>query len=176
MIKLLILDIDGVMTDGTKMYDLDGNVFGKKYNDKDFTAIKRFIASGVKVCFLSGDVNVNEAMAKKRNIDFYYSRGSNGIIDKAAFIPIFEEKYNVTADEMAYVGDDYFDLSIINKLFYTYCPSDSPLCVKDAVNVVLSPKAGDAVIANLYDLLTSFGTIKEASDEDINILDKNEKL
>ena len=54
-LKLVILDIDGVMTDGKKFYDKNGDVLCKQYNDKDFTAIKRFMATGIDVCFLSGD-------------------------------------------------------------------------------------------------------------------------
>ena len=71
IIKLLILDIDGVMTDGTKLYGLDGLTMGKRYCDRDFTAIKQFKASGVQVCFLSGDDKVNEQMAKTRKTDYY---------------------------------------------------------------------------------------------------------
>ena len=55
----------------------------KKFNDRDFTAIKRFRLAGIQVCFLSGDSVVNELMAKKRGIDFYKSKtwnnGSNKV-------------------------------------------------------------------------------------------------
>ena len=68
MIELVILDIDGVLTDGKKYYDKTGMPFAKTYCDKDFTAIKRFRGAGVSVCFLSGDENVNKEMAKNRNI------------------------------------------------------------------------------------------------------------
>ncbi len=76
MIKLLILDVDGVLTDGNKIYDINHTTVYKKFNDRDFTAIKRFKAGGINVIFVSGD-NFNEGMAKKRNIDFYCSRGSD---------------------------------------------------------------------------------------------------
>ena len=73
-IQLVLLDIDGVLTDGTKIYDQQHNVIAKKYCDLDFTAIKRMKKAGVNVCFLSGDRNINEGMAEKRGIDFWYSR------------------------------------------------------------------------------------------------------
>ncbi len=88
---LLILDVDGVLTDGTKVYDSEHNVLSKRYVCKDFTAIKRFVAAGVKVVFLSGDI-FNKSMAEKRNIDFYCSRGEDLSLDKSRFIPIFSEK------------------------------------------------------------------------------------
>ena len=49
MIKLLILDVDGVMTNGTKYYDREGTVKLKTFCDKDWTAIKRFRAIGIDV-------------------------------------------------------------------------------------------------------------------------------
>ena len=64
MIKLLILDIDGVLTDGTKTYDKDHNVLSKRFMCKDFTAIKKFIAANIDVVLISGD-KWNEKMAKK---------------------------------------------------------------------------------------------------------------
>ena len=65
-VELVILDIDGVMTDGRKYYGVDGVPFAKTYCDKDFTAIKRIRGAGVPVCFVSGDENVNKAMAENR--------------------------------------------------------------------------------------------------------------
>ena len=75
MIKLLILDVDGVLTDGRKTYNDNGLGCYKVFCYKDFTAIKRLKSSGVRVCFLSGDENVNRAVANNRDIDFYFSRG-----------------------------------------------------------------------------------------------------
>ena len=113
MIKLLILDIDGVMTDGTKVYGLDGLTIGKRYCDRDFTAIKQFKAAGVQVCFLSGDDKVNKAMAENRKTDFYYSRGR----EKTDYLEEFADTYNCSTKEMAYVGDDIFELFCVVNLF-----------------------------------------------------------
>ena len=55
---LLILDVDGVLTDGRKYYDVSGKGVLKTFCDRDFTAIKKFKANGWDVVFLSGDPNV----------------------------------------------------------------------------------------------------------------------
>jgi 3-deoxy-D-manno-octulosonate 8-phosphate phosphatase KdsC-like HAD superfamily phosphatase len=81
-IDLLIIDIDGVMTSGNKIYDLSGTAIQKEFSDRDFTAIKRLKANGISVCFLSGDRIVNEAMATSRGIDYYFARDASGNIDK----------------------------------------------------------------------------------------------
>ena len=52
-IKLAILDVDGVLTDGKKTYDNTGLCIYKTFCDKDFTAIKKLKALGISVCFLS---------------------------------------------------------------------------------------------------------------------------
>ena len=69
MFKLLILDVDGVLTTGLKTYDINGSVISKTFGDRDFTAIKQFICAGIKTIFLSGDQQVN-SMAKDRGIPF----------------------------------------------------------------------------------------------------------
>ena len=55
MIKLVILDVDGVLTDGKKYYNREGEVLMKTFCDKDWTAIKRFRAMGITVIFPTGD-------------------------------------------------------------------------------------------------------------------------
>jgi|TARA_B100000287_G_scaffold433895_1_gene496799 3-deoxy-D-manno-octulosonate 8-phosphate phosphatase (KDO 8-P phosphatase) len=172
MIKLLILDIDGVMTDGTKVYGLDGLTIGKRYCDRDFTAIKQFKAAGVQVCFLSGDDKVNKAMAENRKTDFYYSRGR----DKTDYIEEFSHTYNCSPKEMAYVGDDIFDIPIMKKVGYSYCPANVPQVVKDASSWVSSRNCGDNVIADLYENLVNLGLVGYSTLEDIKELDKLESF
>jgi len=172
MIKLLIIDVDGVLTDGRKVYDKSHKVLSKRYLCKDFTAIKRFVAAGIKVVMLSGD-NFNKEMAQKRNIDFYCTRDLNLSLDKSQFLQIFEEKYSVPIENMAFVGDDYFDLTIIKKLDYTFCPSDSPKIIKDECEVVLKSAGGDGVVVELYDILVN-KYFNEPSLNDVLKLDKKE--
>ena len=172
-IELLILDVDGVLTDGTKVYDVDHNVLSKRYMCKDFTAIKRFIAAGIKVVMLSGD-NFNRHMAEKRNIDFYCSRNKDLSLDKSRYLEVFNKKYNINIDKMAFVGDDYFDLSIIRRCSSTFCPSDSPSIVKENSYHVLNSKGGEGVLIELYDLFINKNWINEPTEESVADLDKKE--
>ena len=172
MLKLLILDVDGVLTTGLKTYDLKGNVISKTFGDRDFTAIKQFKASGVQVCFLSGDDKVNKSMAENRKTDFYYSRGK----EKTDYLLEFTDTYNCSIKEMAYVGDDIFDIPIMKKVGYSYCPADVPQVVKDASSLVLSRKCGDNVIAELYEILVKEKVVNYATLEDIKELDKLESF
>ena len=178
MIKLVILDIDGVMTDGRKYYNTDGMPFAKTYCDKDFTAIKRLRGAGVNVCFLSGDDTVNEAMAKNRNIDFFYARGK----DKADFIPELAEKYNTTVEHMAYIGDDLFDSSMLEAVQFPFCPADAcrdvkKICVSAfGYHNVLQSNGGCNVIMEMVELMLERGLVNDCTMQDIEALDKNEKF
>ena len=173
-IRLVILDIDGILTDGKKYYGLDGIPFAKTYCDKDFTAIKRLRGAGISVCFLSGDERVNKEMAKNRNIDFYSARG----LDKAVFIKDFETTYNTTPDKMLYLGDDLFDLSIMKSVGYAFCPVDSPNKIKKSCGKknIIDRRGGENVVARLVDILLERSLIEDATMEQIEALDKNEKI
>ena len=173
MIELLILDVDGVLTDGTKVYDIDHNVLSKRYMCKDFTAINRFIAAGVKVVMLSGD-NFNKQMAEKRNIDFYCSRNDDLSLDKSRYLEVFKDRYGVETNKMGFVGDDYFDLSIIRRLNYTFCPSDSPRIVKSNSLYTLNAKGGEGVLVELYDMFIDKEWVLEPTEEAVADLDKQE--
>lgn len=151
MIKLLILDIDGVMTTGQKTYDTEGHVISKNFNDKDFTAIKRFKASGVTVVALSGDSNINQVVLEKRNVHFYLGRTERKL-DKESFVSRFQNIYNISPMEMAYIGDDLFDLPIMSKVRYAFCPIDAIQDVKDFVGLsnILYTGGGEGVLAELF--------------------------
>lgn len=149
MYKLLIIDIDGVLTDGCKTYDLLGNVISKNFNDKDFSAIKRF-KNNLNVCFLTADDRVNRTIASSRKVDFYYTRDLH-IKDKVELLDFLLKKYTVEKDEVIYIGDDLPDYKIIKELNHTYCPSDAINLIKNTVKQVLSKPGGAGVIAELYD-------------------------
>ncbi len=86
MLNTLILDVDGVLTDGIKYYDPSGHVVLKTFCDKDWTAIKRFRAIGINVVFITGD-SYNEAILKNRNLPVIVNRGARFHDDKINFLP-----------------------------------------------------------------------------------------
>ena len=172
-IKLLILDVDGVLTDGTKVYTQKHEPVYKRFRCKDFTAIKRFVAAGVKVIMLSGD-NWNADMARQRNIPFYCTRGKDLSLDKSVYLSHLEGQYNVKRENMAFVGDDFFDLSMFKTLFWTFAPSDAPKIIRQNCLYQLQSRGGEGVIQELYDFLVSKGIVEDATEEAVAELDKQE--
>ena len=151
ILKLVILDVDGVMTDGSKLYDWNHQVIAKEYNDKDFTAIKRFKKCGVSVCLLSGDNCVNEGMAKTRNIDFFYSR------NKLSMLPNLFSRYRCSNKNTAYIGDDIFDIPVLREVEFSFCPSDAVEDVVEQTRHVLSSCGGSGVVAEMYSWFVNNG-------------------
>ncbi len=153
--KLLICDVDGVFTDGTKIYDSTGKVIAKRFCDKDFTAIQRFKEAGVDVCWLSADIKINHAIANRRHIDFFNGRDDDGTISKEIKLHTILQEYNVDPCDVVYVGDDFVDLPIIQELLglggKAFCPADA---VEDLVSypgvLKLMTKGGHGVVAELY--------------------------
>ena len=124
-IKLIILDVDGIMTDGKKYYDRDGVVRMKTFCDKDWTAIKRFRALGIQVIFLTGDM-FNVSIGENRHIDVIVNRTDDYHKDKIEFLENICIEYDVVPAEIAYAGDDIFDVRIMQAVGHAFCPSDAP--------------------------------------------------
>ena len=174
MIKLLILDVDGVLTDGKKYYDDTGLAKYKTFCDKDFSAIKKFKASFCRVIFLSGDKNINESIALNRNLDFYYARDKC----KSSFISEFKNKYSVTEDSMCFIGDDIFDAPIMERVCYKFCPKDAVSEIRDLCGNqnTLHSKGGENVLDELYNVCCARGLVKKFSLDNFLALDKDEKF
>lgn len=165
MIKLVILDVDGVMTDGTKYYDRDGKVVLKIFCDKDWTAIKRFRAIGIPVVFITGDP-YNEMILKNRNLPVVVNRGEGFHKDKANYLAEILEDFDCRSEEVVYLGDDLFDIGIMKEVGHPYCPLDSPRIVRETAKV-LDCNAGENVVMKLFDYLEINGLIPIISYSDI---------
>jgi len=168
VIKLLILDVDGVMTDGIKYYDREGTVKLKTFCDKDWTAIKRFRAIGINVVFLTGDP-YNVSILENRNLHVIANRGSGFHSDKKNYLGDILKEYKCTSKETAYVGDDLFDIGIMKGVGHPFCMLDSPRIVRQIAQV-LPVKGGDNAIMELFDTLEIDGLLPSFSYD--KVIDK----
>ena len=165
MIKLVILDVDGVMTDGTKYYDRDGKVVLKVFCDKDWTAIKRFRALGIPVLFITGDP-YNEMILKNRNLPTVVNRGEGFHRDKINFLPNVLEEYNCTASDVVYLGDDLFDYMITKGVKYKFFVSNAPRSLQEICNV-LPCKGGENAIMHFFEELEDRALIPRKSAQEV---------
>jgi 3-deoxy-D-manno-octulosonate 8-phosphate phosphatase (KDO 8-P phosphatase) len=153
MIRLIILDIDGIMTDGRKYYDSSGLCFAKTFCDKDWTTIKRFRAIGIPVVFLTGDPNINEKLANNRNLHVIVNRKDGVHTDKSDYLEDICEQYGCTPDQVCYLGDDLFDIGIMKMVKYSFCVQDSPKIVQEYASRIVPSRGGDNAVMKLFEIL-----------------------
>jgi len=105
-INAIILDIDGVLTDGTIAYDADGREI-KYFNARDGHGIKLAMRAGLKVGLLSGrESQANKKRAAELELDFIYENIKD---KKTGFLELLEE-HNLKPEECLFVGDDLVDI------------------------------------------------------------------
>lgn len=147
-IKLLILDVDGVMTDAGMFFTENGDQF-KKYNAKDGMAIMALSKIGVDVGIISSGFKLEmvKARADLLKIKHLYV----GRDPKIDILNQWCEKLQISLDEVAIIGDDINDLSIMNKVGFSACPADAVLRVKQSVDLVLQTKGGRGCVREFID-------------------------
>lgn len=153
MYKLLILDVDGVLTTGLKTYDIEGNVISKTFGDRDFTAIKQFICAGIEVIFLSGDQQVNQKVAESRKIPFFYSRRDSGQLSKSECAKEILRDYRLTPENTIFIGDDLFDVEMRDYCRFMACPKGSHYIMKEQSDLVLETSSGEGCVQELFEYM-----------------------
>lgn len=147
-IKLLILDVDGVMTDAGMYFTENGDQF-KKYNAKDGMAIMRLAKYNIQSGIISSGfkTKVVKDRADLLQIDhFYVGRGS-----KLEVLKEWCDKLNIALDEVAMIGDDINDLEVMRNIGFSACPADAVDIVKKTVDVVLFKNGGEGCVRELID-------------------------
>jgi YrbI family 3-deoxy-D-manno-octulosonate 8-phosphate phosphatase len=147
-IKLLILDVDGVMTDAGMFFTENGDQF-KKYNAKDGMAIKALEQFGIQSGIISSahKIKMVKVRADMLNIKHLYV-GSDPKID---ILLGWCEKLSIDLEEVAIIGDDLNDLAVMNAVGFSACPSDAVLKVKETVDLVLHTKGGSGCVREFID-------------------------
>lgn len=149
MIKLVAFDVDGVMTDGSITYDNNGIEY-KTFNAKDGHGLVRLHDSGVKTAIITGR---NSQAVQKRAQDLKIDELYQGVTDKVSVMDEILKKYNLEYTEVAYMGDDIPDISLLEKVEIAGCPADAVDEVKDIVNFEASKKGGCGAVREFCDCI-----------------------
>ncbi|MFZ9028790.1 MAG: KdsC family phosphatase [Crocinitomicaceae bacterium] len=147
-IKLLVIDVDGVMTDGGMYFTESGDQM-KKFNTKDGMAIIALTKSDFQVAIISSGFKGEavKARAGMLGIQFCYV----GRDPKIDILDKHLAALGLAYENVAIIGDDINDLSIMRKVGFSACPSDSVNEVKKVCDVVLTTKGGQACVRELID-------------------------
>ena len=150
-IRLLVMDVDGVMTDGKITYTDDGQEL-KSFNIKDGLGIKRAQAMGIETAIITGR---SSPMVERRALELGIAHLVQGREDKLAALSDLLDQINLSLDQVAYIGDDLPDLTAIESVKLGACPADAATEVKSKANWISTRAGGDGCVRELCDLLVS---------------------
>lgn len=147
-IKLLVLDVDGVMTDGGMYFTEKGDHI-KKYNAKDGMAIQRLVKGGFQTAIISAGYMPEVVNVRARLLGIQHCHVTQE--PKLAVLQSICEQTGIKLDEVALIGDDINDLEMMKNIGFSACPSDAVNEVKHQADVILSKKGGEGCVREFVD-------------------------
>lgn len=157
MIKLVVLDIDGVVTDGSVIVDMQGSE-QKKINLKDIDAIYELHKQGYKLAAITGEnTSIVEYFKKRFPWDYFYQNNKH----KKETLKEIAELEGVSLDEVCYVGDGKYDVDSIQSAGLGICTEDAIDRAKNAADIVLQYRGGQGCLWELIEIL------KQQNDEEL---------
>lgn len=152
-IKLAAFDVDGVLTDGSLTFDENGHEY-KTFNAKDGQGIVNLNKAGIITAIITARENGTVFhRAKNLNITELHQGSKN----KIATLENIMQKYNITFDEIAYMGDDLPDICILEKVALKGCPNDAVEEVKAIANFISTKNGGRGAVREFCDYILKKG-------------------
>jgi len=149
MIELIVIDVDGTLTDGKIYYSNSGEEI-KAFNIKDGLMIKSWNALGKKSAIITGRVSeiVNKRAAE---LDITYVK--QGVKNKKEVLDGIIEELGINYHEVAVIGDDMNDLSMLKLVKKSFAPYDANSYIYDFVNYPLKKNGGEGAVAEMIEFL-----------------------
>ena len=148
-VKLLSLDVDGVLTDGGIYYSDSGDSF-RKFNAKDGMGLTHLQKTGITVAIISmGMPGAIDHRAKRLGIKYVYT----DVADKAESMREIIADLGIGMDEVAHMGDDINDLPLFDVAGLTISVADGMDEVKDAADIVTTKNGGAGAVREIADLI-----------------------
>lgn len=148
-VRLVITDVDGVLTDGGLFYDASGECL-KRFHVRDGLGMKLLEETGVRVAVLSGR---DSATLRKRVADLGLTLCMLGVKDKATACRELMAQAGVTAEQTVCIGDDSIDLPAFATCGLSYAVADAPIYVRQAARGVLQTPGGQGAFRELADAI-----------------------
>lgn len=147
MIKLIILDVDGTLTDG-KLYMDDKDNCLKAFDVKDGFAIVQWIKLGGIVAIITGK---SSEIVRRRKEELGIQELAQGVSNKVVELNKLIEKYGITKEEIAYIGDDINDLGVMKEVGFSACPKDTVSEVLERVDYISSKNGGNGAVREIFE-------------------------
>lgn len=158
-VKLLVLDIDGVLTDGRIMIDVLGNEY-KSINYRDLDGINWLKGKGLSLALLTGeDTAFVDTIAKRCGINNIMK----GAKDKRKTLVLLSESTRVPLRNICYVGDSDRDAAALKLCGLGIVPQDASKKAKESASVILKSRGGNGIICEVIGYLIKNDCLEEDS-------------
>jgi 3-deoxy-D-manno-octulosonate 8-phosphate phosphatase (KDO 8-P phosphatase) len=147
-LKFLVLDVDGVMTDGGMYYTEKGDEF-KRFDTRDGVAIRRLTRNGFKVGIISSGflVNIIQSRADLLGIQYVHT----GQAPKLETLTKWSKDLKISMEQIAFIGDDLNDKEVMEAVGVSACPADAVDGIREVASIILSNKGGRGCIREFVD-------------------------
>ena len=150
-IKLVLTDVDGVLTDGGRYYSKKGEEL-KKFHVRDGMGVNLLLRNGIKTAIISKEKSsIVKSWAKEMNISVIYS----GIIQKEKKLSEICKNFTLKKNEIAFIGDDVNDLELLRLVGFSAIPGDGIPNAKKIVDYVCYSEGGKGAFREIADLILS---------------------
>lgn len=144
-VELLVLDVDGVLTDGGLWFDAEGKL-NKRFDVRDGLGIRLLQEAGIQIAFLSGGQGgATEVRARQLGI----SHCLTGIKDKPTALKDLQNQLGVSVEQTAFVGDDLNDLAVRPVVGLLFAPADACRPIRHGADAVLLHRGGHGAVREL---------------------------
>lgn len=152
MIKLIVFDIDGVLTDGGMIVDCNG-VEQKKINLKDIDAVYELHRRGFLLAAITGeDTGIVNYFEKRFPWDYFY----RGVKAKKETLEELGQRVGLKAEEICYIGDGKYDVGALEYAGLGICPADAIDKAKIAADIILQREGGRGCVWELLGILENY--------------------
>lgn len=148
-IKLLALDVDGVLTDGSINIGNEGELF-KAFNAKDGLGISAGLRTGLQIAIITGR---KSTIIHKRAQELGITLLCEGVKNKYAELERLQHTLNITKEETSYMGDDLNDLPAFAAAGCSFAPADASAEVLNEAKIVLSHRGGKGAVREAIELI-----------------------
>jgi len=148
-IKLIVLDVDGTLTDGSIGYTQNGDEV-KTFNVKDGLAIKSWIKLGREVAIITGrNSDIVARRAKELDIQHCYQ----GVKDKLTLLEKITTQLDISMENVASIGDDLNDYKMLKASKLAFVPNDASVYVEAIADIILDTKGGEGAVREMIEYL-----------------------
>jgi len=147
-IKVVLTDVDGVLTDGGMYYTKEGDIM-KKFHTRDGMGVTLLRKKSIPTIIVTKEKTpMVKKWATRMKAKLY-----DGVVEKKSIISVIKNEFKIKAEEIAYVGDDINDVELLKKVGFSAVPKDGIQDAKRTCDYICKKNGGEGAFREIVDLI-----------------------